>query len=132
MKTTLYKYHAFEVVFFQGIILNFTSKSKELGFVLKKVKPLSEDRAIDLGARLLGELIVCGISAGLLLYEYNRQTMNDQIKEEHIKFQIAILADKIKAYQRITEKLIKNVFELMDKNRILARKLKLISSSNNV
>lgn len=103
-----------------------------MGFVLKEVKPLSEDRAIDLGARLLGELIVYGISAGLLLYEYNRQTMNDQIKEEHIKFQIAILADKIKAYQCIIEKLIKQTFELEDKNRSLTSKLKLISSSSNV
>lgn len=120
-------------LFFSGYhSMDFTSKSKALGFVLKKVEPLSEDKAIELGTRLLGEIIVYGISAGLLLYEYNRQTMNDQIKEEHIKFQIAILADKIKAYQRITEKLIKNVFELMDKNRSLTSKLKLISSSNNV
>lgn len=112
--------------------MDFTSKSKALGFVLKKVKPLSDDRAIDLGTRLLGEIIVYGISAGLLLYEYNRQTMNNQIKEEHIKFQIAILVDKIESYQRITEKLIKQMFELEDKNRTLASKLKLISSSKNV
>ncbi|VDI49193.1 Hypothetical predicted protein [Mytilus galloprovincialis] len=110
----------------------FTSKSKALGFVLKEVKPLSEDRAIDLGARLLGELIVYGISAGLLLFEYNRQTLNDKIKAEFIKFELAKHEDKIKANRRTIESLIKQMFELENENKSLESKLKLICSSNNI
>ncbi|XP_052105928.1 uncharacterized protein LOC127738644 isoform X2 [Mytilus californianus] len=95
-----------------------------------EVKPLSDDEADRLGTRLLGETLVYGISAGLLLYEYNRSSRNDQIKEEKRKFEIATLQRKIHDYGIVTEQqateikeLRRQMFQLEDNNTSLASKL---------
>ncbi|VDI47328.1 Hypothetical predicted protein [Mytilus galloprovincialis] len=110
---------------------DFTSQSKLFGFGKPiRVKPLSEDEAINLGTRLLGETLVYGVSASILLYEYNRSSRNDQIKEERRKFEIATLQRKIYEYGMTTEQqeteikeLKRKMFDLEDKNRSLASKL---------
>lgn len=95
-----------------------------------EVKPLSDDEADHLGTRLLGEILVYGISAGLLLYEYNRSSRNEQIKEEKRKFEIATLQRKIHDYGIVTEQqatdikeLRRQMFQLEDNNTSLASKL---------
>ncbi|XP_052105925.1 optic atrophy 3 protein homolog [Mytilus californianus] len=110
---------------------DFTSQSKLFGFGKPlRVKPLSEDEALNLGTRLLGETLVYGISAGLLLAEYNRSSKNDQIKEEKRKFEIATLQRKIHDYGIVTEQqateikeLRRKMYQLEDNNKSLASKL---------
>ncbi|XP_055615568.1 putative OPA3-like protein CG13603 isoform X2 [Toxorhynchites rutilus septentrionalis] len=46
------------------------------------VPVLNEAMAIDLGANLLGEIIIFTIGAGLLLLEYQRQVRKESMKEE--------------------------------------------------
>lgn len=94
------------------------------------MKPLSEDEALNLGTRLLGETLVYGVSAGILFFEYNRSSKNDQIKEERRKFEIATLQKKIYDYGMTTEQqeteikeLKRKMFDLEDKNRSLATKI---------
>lgn len=46
------------------------------------VPQLNETMAIELGANLLGETIIFTIGAGVLVYEYVRQSKKEDIKEE--------------------------------------------------
>lgn len=46
------------------------------------VPPLNEAMAIELGANLLGEFIIFSIGAGLLIFEYSRQTIKENKKNE--------------------------------------------------
>lgn len=60
-----------------------TVKLRILG--LKKtqeVKPLKPEIAVDLGADMLGELIVFSVAASTIWLEYKRQSRNDQRKED--------------------------------------------------
>lgn len=49
-----------------------------------KVPQLNEAMAIELGANLLGEFIIFSIGAGLLIFEYRRQSNKEANKEEQI------------------------------------------------
>lgn len=46
------------------------------------IQPLNEAMAIDLGANLLGEVVIFTIGAGLLILEYVRQAHKETMKEE--------------------------------------------------
>ncbi|XP_059612452.1 putative OPA3-like protein CG13603 [Phlebotomus argentipes] len=46
------------------------------------VQPLNEAMAIELGANLLGEVIIFAIGAGLLILEYTRQVKKDNTNQE--------------------------------------------------
>ena len=45
------------------------------------VKPLSTAAAVDLGAELLGELVIFSIALGTLFFEYKRGQYKDKAKE---------------------------------------------------
>lgn len=47
------------------------------------VPQLNEAMAIELGANLLGEVIIFTIGAGVLIFEYVRQSKKETIKEEN-------------------------------------------------
>ena len=58
-----------------------TIKMKLLGLgKVVNVKPLTEDQAVDLSAEMLGEFIIFGIAAVLLLSEYKRSQYKDAYK----------------------------------------------------
>ena len=111
--------------------MDFTSQGKLFGFgKITKVKPLTEDDAVNLGSKLIGETLVYGISVSILMYEYNRSSNNEQIKEEKLKYKIATLERKISDYGMITERqeteikeVRRKMFELEDKNRSLSSRL---------
>ena len=46
------------------------------------VKPLSSSAAVDLGAELLGEIVIFSIALGTLFFEYKRGQNKDKVKEE--------------------------------------------------
>lgn len=48
------------------------------------VPKLSEAMAIDLGANLLGETVIFAVGAGVLLFEYNRSSNKEHLKEQMI------------------------------------------------
>ncbi|SPP87732.1 putative OPA3-like protein CG13603 [Drosophila guanche] len=51
------------------------------------VPPLNEAMAIELGANLLGEFIIFTIGAGLLIFEYSRQSIKETKKTEEIQME---------------------------------------------
>ncbi|XP_055585826.1 putative OPA3-like protein CG13603 isoform X2 [Uranotaenia lowii] len=62
-----------------------------------QVPVLNEAMAIDLGANLLGEIIIFTIGAGLLLLEYQRQVRKEASKEE------MVLQEKLELQSTINE-----------------------------
>ncbi|XP_053946639.1 putative OPA3-like protein CG13603 isoform X2 [Anastrepha ludens] len=56
------------------------------------VPPLNEAMAIELGANLLGEAIIFVIGAGVLIFEYTRQSSNEAKKQETLRQEKAELA----------------------------------------
>jgi len=66
-------YHKFDITI--------TMKSLGLGKSVE-VKPLNEDKAVDLAAEMLGELFVFAVGVGILISEYLRQQRKDQAKED--------------------------------------------------
>ncbi|GAA50072.1 optic atrophy 3 protein homolog [Clonorchis sinensis] len=51
----------------------------------KEVAKLSEDAAADLGAEMLGELLMFCFGAAILFYEYRRQARKEANKEDNIQ-----------------------------------------------
>nr|CAH8839399.1 unnamed protein product [Trichobilharzia regenti] len=51
----------------------------------KEVAKLSEDAAVDLGAEVLGEVIIFVVGASCLLLEYRRQVRKEANKEDYVQ-----------------------------------------------
>ncbi|XP_072766817.1 optic atrophy 3 protein homolog [Anoplolepis gracilipes] len=62
-----------------------------------KVAKLNETMAIELGASLMGELIIFGVAGGCIILEYNRQVTKEAKKEETRQLQIQKFTDDIQA-----------------------------------
>ncbi|KAI6657479.1 OPA3-like protein [Oopsacas minuta] len=60
-----------------------------------KVVKLTEEKAIELGAELIGELTIFTISALLIAAEYSRQSMKSQAKEEAQNEKISSLRSEL-------------------------------------
>lgn len=67
-----------------------------------KVAKLNETMAIELGASLIGELIIFGIAGGCVILEYNRQVTKEAKKEEIRLMQIQKFTDDIQALYNTT------------------------------
>ncbi|XP_053278656.1 optic atrophy 3 protein homolog [Pleuronectes platessa] len=60
------------------------TKMRIMGFRGSTIKPLNEDKAVELGAELLGEAIIFLIGTGCVVLEYSRQAANTRLKEEEL------------------------------------------------
>ncbi|KAJ8672990.1 hypothetical protein QAD02_004251 [Eretmocerus hayati] len=69
-----------------------------------KVAKLNEQMAIELGASLMGEVIIFSVAGGCLLFEYNRQAAKEAKKEELRQMQIQKFTDDIQALHETTNK----------------------------
>ncbi|XP_070158717.1 optic atrophy 3 protein homolog [Polyergus mexicanus] len=67
-----------------------------------KVAKLNETMAIELGANLMGELIIFGVAGGCVILEYNRQVAKEAKKEELRQMQIQKFTDDIQALHNTT------------------------------
>ena len=61
-----------------------------------KVAKLNEQMAIELGASLMGEVIIFSVAGGCLVLEYNRQVTKEAKKEELRLMQFQKFTDDIK------------------------------------
>ncbi|XP_002072012.3 putative OPA3-like protein CG13603 [Drosophila willistoni] len=59
------------------------------------VPPLNEAMAIELGANLLGEFIIFTIGAGLLIFEYSRQSIKETKKNEAMELEKKQLTNQL-------------------------------------
>ncbi|XP_034485886.1 putative OPA3-like protein CG13603 [Drosophila innubila] len=81
------------------------------------VPPLNEAMAIELGANLLGEFIIFAIGAGLLIFEYSRQVMKENKKNE------AFQMEKMQLTNTLTEinfRLERQDAQIREMTRVLA------------
>ncbi|XP_057336815.1 putative OPA3-like protein CG13603 [Microplitis mediator] len=62
-----------------------------------KVAKLNEQMAIELGANLMGEVIIFTVAGGLLVFEYNRQTAKETKREADRQAQIIKFTEDIQA-----------------------------------
>lgn len=67
-----------------------------------KVAKLNEAMAIELGASLMGEIIIFSLAGGCLIFEYNRQVAKETKKEEARLAQIQKFTDDIESLQNNT------------------------------
>jgi len=67
-----------------------------------KVAKLNETMAIELGANLMGELIIFSIAGGCVILEYNRQVTKEAKKEDARQMQIQKFTDDIQALYNTT------------------------------
>ncbi|KAM7359423.1 putative OPA3-like protein CG13603 isoform 2-T2 [Cochliomyia hominivorax] len=81
------------------------------------VPPLTEAMAVELGANLLGEFIIFAIGAGLLIFEYARQTSNEAKKQEKAKLEKDELTNRL---AEMTFRLERQDAQLREMTRVLA------------
>lgn len=81
------------------------------------VPQLNEAMAIELGANLLGEVIIFSIGAGLLIFEYVRQVNKETKKEELLKQEKAELTQTLCDLQLQVER---QDAQMREMNRVLA------------
>lgn len=87
-----------------------------------QVPPLNEAMAIELGANLLGEGILFLVAAGVVVVEYKRQTMKQEVKdreqEEEMNRLHATISDlslQLEAQQAQLKGLLRHIYELDSK-----------------
>lgn len=68
------------------------------------VPKLNEQKAIETGSQLLSELIIFGFASGILVFEYNRQSENEEIKKEKAEREKAYLLDRLETLELTMEK----------------------------
>ncbi|XP_014214602.1 putative OPA3-like protein CG13603 [Copidosoma floridanum] len=69
-----------------------------------KVAKLNEQMAIELGASLMGEVIIFSLAGGCIVLEYNRQVAKEAKKEELRKMQLQKFTDDIQVLYETTNK----------------------------
>lgn len=74
-----------------------------------KVAKLNEQMAIELGANLLGEVLIFSIAGGLLLFEYNRQSLKEAKKEEVRQAQVQKFTDDLNALNETSQQYEKQI-----------------------
>ena len=60
-----------------------------------EVQPLTEEKAVEMGSELLGELILFSVGAGFIGYEYFRSVQKGKDKEDSQDNFIAKLNDRV-------------------------------------
>ncbi|CAB1438396.1 unnamed protein product [Pleuronectes platessa] len=79
------------------------TKMRIMGFRGSTIKPLNEDKAVELGAELLGEAIIFLIGTGCMVLEYSRQAANSRRKEEELTETITSLQTQLAELSLTTE-----------------------------
>ncbi|XP_068683415.1 optic atrophy 3 protein homolog [Montipora foliosa] len=69
----------------------------------EKVQPLSEQKAVDVGAELLGESLVFGIATVMLFFEYRRGQKKEEKKEDLQNQKLIDLQNQVKELELTIE-----------------------------
>ena len=64
------------------------------------IKPLTDERAAELGAEIIGDTFVYSVAASIIIFEYYRSRKNEQDAEDTQNSQIAKLNDSIKSLEK--------------------------------
>lgn len=110
-----------------------------------KVAKLNEQMAIELGANLMGEVIIFTVAGGLLVFEYNRQTAKEAKKEADRQAQIIKFTEDIQAlYENsqqqekhikyltsVVEEIAKNPKQKVDLEKLKPVEPTIVNNNNN-
>lgn len=86
-----------------------------------KVAKLNEAMAIELGASLMGEVIIFSLAGACVMFEYNRQVTKEAKKEEVRSAQIQRFIDDINSLQQSSTLLQNEVLSLRNTVAQLAK-----------
>ncbi|XP_015124534.1 optic atrophy 3 protein homolog [Diachasma alloeum] len=89
-----------------------------------KVAKLNEQMAIELGASLMGEVIIFTVAGGCLILEYNRQVAKEARKEADRQAQLQKFADDISNLHHASQQQAKQLEYLTNVIEEMARKTK--------
>ena len=88
-----------------------------LGKSVKEVKPLNEEMAVELGAEMLGEIVIFSVGSAIIAAEYARQARKEQHKEDVQNDRICELEGEIREMGLIVER---NSAEVREMTRLIA------------
>ncbi|XP_015439639.1 PREDICTED: putative OPA3-like protein CG13603 [Dufourea novaeangliae] len=89
-----------------------------------KVAKLNEAMAIELGANLMGEVIIFSVAGGCLVLEYNRQVAKEAKKEEARQEQIQKFTNDIENLNKITSQQQAEILYLQEAVKTLSKHTK--------
>lgn len=64
------------------------------------IKPLKEDKAVEMGAEFLGEAFIYSVAASFLMFEYWRSSRKEALLEAEQDRDIDVLQEKLKNVQQ--------------------------------
>lgn len=97
-----------------------------------KVAKLNEAMAIELGASLMGEVIIFSLAGACVMFEYNRQVTKEAKKEEVRSAQIQRFIDDINSLQQSSTLLQNEVLSLRNTVAKLAKGTKYEISEQSI
>jgi ElaB/YqjD/DUF883 family membrane-anchored ribosome-binding protein len=97
-----------------------------------KIARLNEQMAIELGASLMGEIIIFSVAGGCLVLEYNRQVTKESKKEDMRQQQLQKFTNDIQALYQMTVKQDSEIEYLRSSLYELTKKTKHKLSDQNV
>ncbi|XP_063977940.1 putative OPA3-like protein CG13603 [Diachasmimorpha longicaudata] len=89
-----------------------------------KVAKLNEQMAIELGASLMGEVIIFTVAGGCLILEYNRQVAKEARREADRQAQLQKFTDDISTLHTVSQQQAKQLEYLTNLLEEMARKTK--------
>ncbi|OEH75785.1 optic atrophy 3 protein [Cyclospora cayetanensis] len=95
-------YHMLE----QRIINRFYDKDEKNVFIPR----LNEDKAVKLGATIIGEAFIFGVAASALVMEYRRSTLKEAAKEKQMQERLMMLEAQILQLQSENDRVLKRIF----------------------
>ena len=78
------------------------------------VKPLSDERAAELGAEIIGDTFIYTVASSLIIFEYYRSRKKEQDAEDTQNSEIGRLSVSVRKLEREMRDIRKNVDDLND------------------
>ncbi|XP_076638033.1 optic atrophy 3 protein homolog [Colletes latitarsis] len=97
-----------------------------------KVAKLNEAMAIELGANLIGEVIIFSVAGGCLILEYNRQVAKETKKEEIRLIQVEKFTNDIENLNKITSQQEAEIQYLLEAIKSLSKHTKHKLPTNSI
>ena len=88
------------------------------------VNPLTEERAAELGAEIIGDAFVYSVAASLIIFEYARSKKKEQDAEDTQNNQIAKLNDSIRRLEREMKEVKKRLGDMDSKQQNTKKNIK--------
>lgn len=89
--------HRLEITLSRALANAKTARSRSSSGSVKLIRPLDEERAVEMGASLLGELVVFGVAGALVLLEGRSQMEKEALRRQAIEDKFSAIFGEIDA-----------------------------------